>query len=208
MPLEVYHKNPEVVLTTTTTPRQNFRVRYLRLAAIILLAYILVTYTAAETMILSVSIGLLTVALILLVFTRPRIVLDGAGGKLRIFGGSNAQPPIKIFPWMVEKIRVRTKIVKGSGGQSGVNKPGASLDPSKKKNPNTWYYPQIHLRPGKGRRLKQHPTVDCFELQDIVEAHYVAQLLSAFTNVQAYDVTGQEMPPIKSHIPKKYLKPN
>ncbi|NIQ00145.1 MAG: hypothetical protein GWM98_06690 [Nitrospinaceae bacterium] len=66
-----------------------------------------------------------------------------------------------------------------------------------------WYVPQIMLRAPK--KSKTRLVIKGFPLENIVQAHYVAQLIGAYTRAEALDFKGNPLPPLKTHIPTKFL---
>ena len=208
MPLETQYKNPEVILTTGATPKQQEYVKNLKCIGLVLVTYFLLAFTIQESFLLSISVFVLLVGLVLMVMNRPRIIMNSIKKYVQVSGRDGSQQ-FQFPPSQVDKIMVKAKRIKGHRHDAVENIPGAAAQPEKKKKPDTWYYTQIFLKDPsmkKRRRKKGERTLESFELQDIVEAHYVAQLISAFTGATAFDVTGKMLPPVKSHIPTKYLK--
>lgn len=204
MPLETSYKNPEVVITTSATPRQVEYAKSIKCIGLILITYFLVTFTLEESLLLCLSLIVLLVALVMLILNRPRIAMNSVKKVVRV-SGRDASQSFQFAPNLVEKIVVKSRHIKPHRSLFG----SSSQREDQAGDPNTWYYTQMLIREPrakKGKRRRGGIALDSFELNDIVEAHYMAQLLSAFTGASAFDVTGKMLPPLKTFIPTKYLK--
>lgn len=205
MQLETEYKNPEVILTVAASGKQLDYVRYIKCTGLIMVSIFIAFFSGSESLLLSLSVVVLLIALILLILNRPRIILNSIKKTIRVNGNREGSQTMQIAPSMVDKIRVRTRTVKASRWSK---KPEDS-DPKKrgKRNLNTLYFTQLFLKNPKGKRQSSKAKIiETFELQDIVEAHYMAQLISSFTDAKAFDVQGKVLPSTVSHIPTKYLK--
>ncbi len=205
MPLETEYKNPEVILTVAASNKQLDYVRYIKCTGLIMISLFIAFFSGSESLLLSLSVVVLLIALILLILNRPKIILNSIKKTIRVNGNRDGGQTMQIAPSMGEKIRVRSRTVKAPRW----SKQPENSAPKKqgKRNLNTLYYTQLFLKNPKGKRQFSKPAiVETFELPDIVEAHYMAQLLSSFTDAKAFDVQGKVLPSTVSHIPTKYLK--
>ena len=70
------------------------------------------------------------------------------------------------------------------------------------------YFPQLVVKEGdsskKDGQASKKTYINCFILEDIIQAHYMAQLLASFTNSPAYDFKGKQLPPLKSYVPTRF----
>jgi len=208
MPLETSYQNPEVVITTSATPRQEEFAKNVKCIGLILITYFLVTFTLEESLLLCLSLIVLLVALVMLIQNRPRISMNSIKKVVRV-SGRDASQSFQFAPNLVEKIVVKSKHIKPHRNLFGGNRTKTDGQSGQEADPYTWYYTQMLIkepRAKKGKKRKGGIALDSFELNDIVEAHYMAQLLSAFTGASAFDVAGKMLPPLKSYIPSKYLK--
>ena len=53
---------------------------------------------------------------------------------------------------------------------------------------------------GGGKKL----VINCFPVEDIVQAHYTAQLLGTFCRTDAFDYKGSQLPILSTHIPTRF----
>ncbi len=194
MSLKAIYKNPEVILTTEIDARHQKVTKAIRVLAILMITLYLVYFSFSESLLLSLSTLILTTGLVLSVMARPKVILNSIKNKVEVFGVRDASQKKEFQPNQIAKILVRTKKVKSSKGLFDKN------HGSKKKN--HWYVAQIHTKPAKA--LGKTTAIDCFELEDMIEAHYMALIIATFSKVTAYDVHGKPMEPLKSHIPTRY----
>ncbi|CAI2716903.1 hypothetical protein [Nitrospina watsonii] len=181
MSLEAWYQNTDVVLTKRLTRGQKNGVRYIKCLAAILITLYLVTVSLG----LFLLFAILTVAAALILMewvrARPRILLNTESRTVQI---NNT-----FFFWRRKTFHVQQ-----------IQRIAVAL----KTDPGGRYYrPQLFLKnPKKPTRPE---TVDCFDLRDIVESHYAAQLMATFAKVRAYDIKGNVLPQLKSIIPNKFL---
>jgi len=64
------------------------------------------------------------------------------------------------------------------------------------------YVPQLVLKGFKGGGKKL--IINCFPVEDIIQAHYMAQLLANFCRVDAYDYKGGQLPILSTFIPTRF----
>jgi len=186
MALETAYKNTEVVLTTKLTPGQKKTAKYFKCLAVILATFFLVTVEMQDFVLLTSC----TVAVLWLLgmkaLSRPQIIMDVEKKNIRLTNSFNFWSFKTVVPKQIARITVSA--------------PDPGKGRRKKSGP---YRPQLVLKNEKNPHKKTF--VDGFELNDIVEAHYVAQLMAAFTRQRAYDIKGNVLPSLKSVIPTKYL---
>ena len=185
MHLETLYKNPEVVLTTRLTDGQKKGAEYLRCLTVILIAIYLISIGAVGFFTLSIITLIAFAVGRAMVYSRPRIVMNKKKKTLSIKLNSKFGKATQLSPFLLERVVVESK--KGPRG----------------KKDSKIYFPRLIVKnkdkPGKKIFLNG------FELDNIVEAHYVAQLVAIFANCRAFDVRGKVLPELKSHIPAKYL---
>ncbi len=171
-----------------------------------MIAIFIAFFSGTESLLLSLSVVVLLIALIILILNRPEITMDNIKKIIRVNGKRDGSQTAQFPQNMVDKIRVRTRTAKASRWS---RKPKNTEGPGgkDKRHLDTWYYSQLFLKEQKGkRRNSKARIIETFELEDIVEAHYMAQLISSFTGAKAFDIKGKVLPSTKSHIPTKYLK--
>ena len=181
MALETSYINPNVILTTRITPELKDKVKYVKCAGLVLLTFFLSAYTlniAVWGVIVTVAIGWGTLWYLQ---RRPTIVLEGKNRKIQLTGitkfGKTQNIPFKL----VEKVKVMADVAGRERGQ---------------------YIPQLVLRglKGSGKNL----VVNCFPVEDIIQAHYTAQILATFSRSDAFDFKGNQLPILPTHIPTRF----
>ena len=207
MSLETEYKNPEVILTIAASHQQQDYVRYIKCIGLIMISIFVAFFSGSESLLLSTSVVVFLIALIILILNRPQITLNSIKKTIRVNGKRDGSQTLQFDPSLVEKIRVRTRTAKASRWSRKPTEAEKKGPGKVKRHLDTYYYTQMFLKNPKGKRQKSKATiVESFELLDIVEAHYMAQLLSSFTGAKAFDVQGKVLPSTVSHIPTKYLK--
>ncbi len=186
MALETAYKNTEVVLTTKLTPEQKNMAKYYKCLAVILAAWFLVTVEIQQFLILITFTIILLWLMGMKAMARPQIIMDVDKRTIRMTNSFNFWKYKTIVPKQIARITVAMPEEKKGRGRN--------------KGP---FLPRILLKNDKNPT--KHTPVDGFELNDIVEAHYAAQLIGAFTRVRAHDIKGNPLPALKSPIPTKYL---
>jgi len=186
MALETSYQNTDVVLTQRLTGGQKRLVIYFKF----------LTWMAVSLYLITVSLGmflLLTVLTLAAYFIiaqwvqfRPQILLNREKRVVELrhsiwFWKSRVVPPREIQHIAVS---LETRPT-GRGGEDRL------------------YRPQIILK--NPRNPSKRETIGCFALDDIIEAHYIAQLMAAFAQVRAYDIKGNVLPMLRNYIPTKYL---
>ena len=46
--------------------------------------------------------------------------------------------------------------------------------------------------------------INCFPVEDIVQAHYTAQIIANFCRTDAYDFKGNQLPILSTYIPTRF----
>lgn len=181
MALETNYINPNVILTTRVTQQLKDWVKYVKCASLVVLTFFLSVY------IFSIAIwGVIgTVALgwgaLWYLKRRPTIVLEGQDRKIHLTGITKFSKA-QTIPWkLVEKVTVMADIAGREKGQ---------------------YIPQLVLRGlrGTGKNL----VINCFPVEDIIQAHYTAQILATFSRSDAFDFKGNQLPILSTHIPTRF----
>lgn len=186
MALETSYQNTDVVLTERLTPAQKNLVKYFKCLTWILITLYLVTVTLGVFLLLTVLTLAAYFTVAQWVQTRPRILLNTEKRLIEMTDSIWVWKRRVVDPKEIQRIAVTLQTrPTGRGGEDRV------------------YCPQIILKNSKNPAKRE--TVDCFALDDIIEAHYVAQLLAAFTRARAYDIKGNVLPMLRNYIPTKYL---
>lgn len=182
MSLETWYQNTDVVLTKRLTRGQKNGVRYIKCLTAILITLYLVTVSLG--LFLLFSILTLAAALLLMewVRARPRILLNTESRTVQM---NNT-----FFFWKRRTFPVQQ-----------IQRIAVSLQTDSANR--RYYRPQLFLKNPK--KPTKPETVDCFNLGDIVESHYAAQLMATFARVRAHDIKGNVLPQLKSIIPNKFL---
>ena len=181
MPLETDYINPDVILTTRVTHELKDQVKYVKCGALVLLT-ILICFFGMGTAIwwILLTLGAWWGALWYLK-RRPTIVLEGRTRKVHLSGitkfGKSQTLPFNL----VEKVTVMEDVLGRARGQ---------------------YIPQLILKGFKGGGKKL--IINCFPVEDIVQAHYTAQLLATFCRTDAFDYKGSQLPILSTHIPTRF----
>lgn len=182
MSLETAYQNTDVVLSKRLTRGQKNGVRYIRCLALIGVTLLLVTVDLIEFLLYTGLIALVAWLLAKWVCRRPCILLNTESRTLQM---SNSFFFWKRRTYPAQQVqRVAVSLETGPGGRR-------------------FYRPQLVIKnPDKPAKPT---TVNCFDLKDIVESHYAAQLMAAFARVRGYDIKGNVLPGLKSCIPTKFL---
>lgn len=182
MPLETNYINPNVILTTQMSQQLKNRIKYVNCAGLILLTFFLSAYEFGLALWLSLAAGLIWGGVVWYLTRRPTIVLEGSDRKIQLIGITKFGKAQSLPGKLVEKVTVLADIDGRERGQ---------------------YVPQLVLRKLKGKKKKL--VISCFPLEDIVQAHYAAQLLASFSRTDAFDFKGNQLPILSSHIPNRFL---
>lgn len=181
MPLETDYINPDVILTTRVTHDFKDKVMYVKCAALIVLTFLICVYGIGE------AFGwiLLTLAAwwgaLWYLKRRPTIILEGRGRKIQLSGITKFGKSQTLPHNLVEKVTVMEDVLGRATGQ---------------------YVPQLVLKGFKGGGKKL--VINCFPVEDIVQAHYTAQLLATFCRTDAFDYKGSQLPILSTFIPNRF----
>jgi hypothetical protein len=181
MPLETDYINPDVILTTRVSSDFKDQVKYVKCGALLLLT-ILICFSGPID-----AFGwiLLTLAAwwgaLWYLKRRPTIVLEGRNRKIHLSGITKFGKPQTLPHNLVEKVTVMEDVLGRARGQ---------------------YVPQLVLKGFKGGGKKL--IINCFPVEDIIQAHYTAQLLANFCRVDAFDYKGSQLPILSTYIPTRF----
>lgn len=181
MPLETDYINPDVILTTSVPPDFKNKVTYVKCAALIVLTFLICVYGPGDAFLwILLTLGAWWGALWYLK-RRPTIVLEGRGRKIQLSGITKFGKPQTLPHNLVEKVTVMEDVLGRARGQ---------------------YVPQLVLKGFKGGGKKL--VINCFPVEDIVQAHYTAQLLATFCRTDAFDYKGSQLPILSTYIPNRF----
>ena len=182
MPLETNYINPNVVLTTRVGQDLKDWIKHIHCVGLILLTWFLSAYQFSSALWMILAAAMLWGGVVWYLQRRPTIVLEGQDRKIQLTGITKFGKAQSLPGKLVEKVTVMADIEGRERGQ---------------------YIPQLVLRSLKGRKKKL--VISCFPLEDIVQAHYAAQLLASFSHADAFDFKGNTLPPLSTHIPNRFL---
>ncbi len=182
MPLETDYINPNVILTTRVSQQLQDWIKYIHCAGLILLTFFLSAYEFSSALRMSLATAMLWGGVVWYLKRRPTIVLEGQDRKIQLAGLTKFGRAQSLPGKLVERVTVMADIAGRERGQ---------------------YIPQLVLRSLKGKKKKL--VISCFPLEDIVQAHYAAQLLASFSHADAFDFKGNTLPPLSTHIPNRFL---
>ena len=181
MPLETDYINPDVILTTRGTRELKDRIKYVNCTGLILFTFFLSAYAFSTAIWWAILTGGLWWGTLWYLKRRPTIVLEGRTRKIQLSGitkfGKTQTLPFNL----VEKVTVMADILGRERGQ---------------------YIPQLVLKGYKGGGKKL--VINCFPVEDIIQAHYTAQLLATFSRSDAFDFKGKHLPILPTYIPTRF----
>jgi len=181
MPLETDYINPDVILTTRGTQELKDMVKYVNCAGLILLTFFLSAYAFSTAIWWAILTGGLWWGTLWYLKRRPTIVLEGRTRKI-LLSGITKFGKTQTLPFnLVEKVTVMADILGRERGQ---------------------YIPQLVLKGLKGGGKKL--VINCFPVEDIIQAHYTAQLLATFSRSDAFDFKGNHLPILPTYIPTRF----
>lgn len=186
MALETSYQNTDVVLTERLTRGQKNLARYFKCLTWILVTLYLVTLSLGMFLLLTVLTLAAYFTVVQWLQTRPRILLNNEKRVVEMQDSIWFWKRKVIDPKDIQRITVTLQ-----------------SRPTGRGTEERFYRPQIILK--NSTNPSKRVTLDCFPLEDIIEAHYVAQLLGAFTRARAYDIKGNVLPMLRNHVPTKYL---
>ncbi len=181
MPLETDYINPDVILTTRVTSEFNDQVKYVKCGALLLLTIEICFFGIGPAFgWILLTLGAWWGALWYLK-RRPTIIMEGRTRKIHLSGITKFGRSQTLPYNLVEKVTVMEDILGRARGQ---------------------YVPQLVLKGFKGGGKKL--IINCFPVEDIIQAHYTAQLLANFCRVDAFDYKGNQLPILSTHIPTRF----
>jgi hypothetical protein len=181
MPLETDYINPDVILTTRGTQELKDRGKYVKCAALILLTFLICVYGIGPAFGWILLTGGLWWGALWYMKRRPTIVLEGRTRKIKLSGITKFGRPQTLPFNLVEKVTVMEDVLGRARGQ---------------------YIPQLVLKGFKGGGKKL--VINCFPVEDIIQAHYTAQILGTFCRTDAFDYKGSQLPILPTHIPTRF----
>ena len=181
MPLETDYINPDVILTTRVTHDFTDQVRYVKCAALILLTIAICFFGIGPAFWWIMLIFGAWWGVLWYLKRRPTIILDGRARKIKLSGITKFGKPQTLPHNLVEKVTVMEDVVGRARGQ---------------------YIPQLVLKGFKGGGKKL--IINCFPVEDIIQAHYTAQILANFCRTDAFDYKGNQLPILSTYIPTRF----
>lgn len=181
LPLETDYINPDVILTTRATLELKDKVIYIRSGALVLLTFLVFVFGISTAFWWIVLTGAAWVGALWYFKRRPTIVLDGRTKKIQLSGITKFAKSQSLPANLVEKVTVMADVTGRARGQ---------------------YIPQLVLKNIKGGGKKL--IVNCFPVEDIIQAHYTAQILATFCRADAFDFRGSQLPILSTHIPARF----
>ena len=181
MPLETDYINPDVILTTRVSQELKDMVKYVKCAGLILLTFFLSAYEFSTAIWWVLLTGGLWWGVLWYLKRRPTIVLEGRTRKVQLSGITKFGKAQTLPFNLVEKVTVMADVLGRARGQ---------------------YIPQLVLKGLKGGGKKL--VINCFPVEDIIQAHYTAQLLATFCRTDALDYKKSQLPILPTHIPTRF----
>lgn len=181
LPLETDYKNPDVILTTRVTHELKDWERYVKCAALLLLTIEICFFGIGPAFWWIVLTLAAWWGALWFLRRRPTITMEGRTRKIHLSGISKFGKSQTLPHNFVEKITVMEDVLGRARGQ---------------------YIPQLVLKGFKGGGKKL--IINCFPVEDIIQAHYTAQLLGNFCRVDAFDYKGNQLPILSTHIPTRF----
>ena len=199
MPLKTQYNNPDVLLTTALSGSQVNLIKYARCGSLISITYFLSALSVYIGVLLSLVVWGVLILWTSSVTKRPEVIMNVLDNNLEIIDLPNTAQKRFVNPARVERVMVQTK-------------PNPKWEKikthTKDKKRKHLYFPQLVVKEGDPSRKEGNTPkkvyVNCFILEDIVQAHYMAQLLAAYTNCHAYDFRGKQLPPLTSYVPTRF----
>lgn len=199
MPLKTEYNNPDVILTTALTRFQLNLVKYVKCGSLIAITYFLSALSLYIGALLSLVVGGVLILWSSSITKRPEVLLNVLDNILEITALPNTAYRRYVNPKKVERIMIQTT------PNPKWEKIKEHTQDKKRKN---LYFSQLVVKEGDSSKKDSKPSkktyINCFILEDIIQAHYMAQLLASFTNSFAYDFRGKQLPPLKSYVPTRF----
>ena len=171
MPLETDYINPNVILTTRVSSDFNDQVKIVKCAGLLVITVLICFIGPID------AFGWIVLTLaawwgaLWYLKRRPTIVLEGRNRKIQLSGITKFGKSQTLPHNLVEKVTVMEDVVGRARGQ---------------------YIPQLVLKGFKGGGKKL--IINCFPVEDIIQAHYMAQLMANFCRTDAFDYKGNQLP--------------
>ncbi len=181
MPLETNYINPDVILTTRGTQELKDTIKYVNCTGLVFLTFFLSAYEFSTAIWWALLTGGLWWSALWYLKRKPTIVLEGRTRKIQLSGITKFGKAQTLPFNLVEKVTVMADVLGRERGQ---------------------YIPQLVLKGFKGGGKKL--VINCFPVEDIIQAHYTAQLLATFARTEAYDFKGSQLPILPTYIPTRF----
>ena len=199
MPLKTEYNNPDVILTTALTGFQRNLVKYVKCGSLIVITFFL----SALSLYIGILLTLVVSGVLFLwsrsITKRPEVIMNVLDDNLEIIDLPNTAQKRFVNPAKVERVMIQT--VPNPKWEKIKNH-------TKDKKRKNLYFSQLVVKEGdpskKDGNASKKAYVNCFILEDIVQAHYMAQLLASYTNSYAFDFRGKKLPPLKSYVPTRF----
>ena len=181
MPLETDYVNPDVILTTRVTHDFKDQAKYVKCGVLIVLTILVCFFGIGPTFWWILLTFAVWWGALWYLKRRPTIVLSGRTRKVELSGITKFSKSQTLPHNLVEKVTVMEDVVGRARGQ---------------------YIPQLVLKGFKGGGKKL--VINCFPVEDIVQAHYTAQIIANFCRTDAYDYKGNQLPILSTYIPTRF----
>ena len=179
--LETDYINPDVILTTRVSHDFKDKVKYVKCATLLVLTLLVCFFGPIDAFgWILLTVGAWWGALWYLK-RRPTVILEGSNRKIHLSGITKFGKSQSLPHNLVEKVTVMEDVLGRARGQ---------------------YIPQLVLKGFKGGGKKL--IINCFPVEDIIQAHYTAQLLANFCRTDAFDFKGNQLPILSTYIPTRF----
>ena len=202
MPLKTEYNNPDVILTTALTGFQLNLVKYVKCGSLIAITYFLSALSLNIGVLLSLVVGGVVILWTGSITKRPEVVMSVLDNTLEISDLPDTDQKRYVNPTKVERVMIQT---------TPNPKWEKIKEHTKDKKRKNLYFSQLVVKESdaskkddKTDKTAKKIYVNCFILEDIIQAHYMAQLLASYTNSYAFDFRGKKLPPLKSYVPTRY----
>ena len=199
MPLKTEYNNPDVILTTALTGFQRNLLKYVKCGSLIVITFFISALSLYIGVLLSLAIWGVLILWTGSITKRPEVIMNVLDNTLEIIDLPNTAQKRFVNPAKVERVMIQTK----------PNPRWEKIkEHTKDKRLKNLYFPQLVVKEGdpsnKDGNTAKKTYINCFILEDILQAHYMAQLLASYTNSHAFDFKGKKLPPLKSYVPTRY----
>jgi len=186
------------MLTTALTRFQRNLVKYVKCGSLIAITFFLSALSFYIGVLLSLVVGGVLILWSSSITKRPEVLMNVLNNSLEITDLPNTAYRRHVNPTKVERVMIQT---------TPNPKWEKIKEHTKDKKRKNLYFSQLVVKEGDPKKKDNKPStktyINCFILEDIVQAHYMAQLLASFTNSFAYDFRGKQLPPLKSYVPTR-----